>query len=340
MRLTIKLKLAIAFGVLVTLLAGATTFGIVELNRLNEEEGALIKGPVARLRNAEEMNIALLQIVQSEKAMAISDSAQDDLAEAAAIDSQIKVFNDLLEKSDAIASAETKAKLASIRDNWQRFLPLDSEIRRLGTENKNAEAAKLMATTEKPVVEAILTHATDLIHSDQEEVKTADEQGDIDYANARNALIAVLVASVLLATVAGIWISLNISRGLTKVMGLADAVALGDLDQEVAVTTNDEIKDLVETVNRMTANLRATAALANAVAEGDLTVDAKPLSDKDTLGHSLKQMIERLRSVVADALSASDNVSSGSQELSATSEQMSQGATEQASAAEEASASM
>jgi methyl-accepting chemotaxis protein len=340
MRLTIKLKLAIAFGVLVLLLAGATTFGIVELNRLNEGEGALIKGPVARLRNAEEMNIALLQIVQSEKAMAISDSAQDDLAEAAAIDSQIKVFNDLMEKSDAIASADTKSKLASIRDNWQRFLPLDSEIRRLGTENKNAEAAKLMATTEKPVVEAILQHASDLIHTDQEEVKTADEQGDIDYANARNALIAVLVASVLLATAAGVWISLNISRGLTKIMGLADAVAIGDLDQEVTVTTNDEIKDLVDTVNRMTANLRATAALANSVAEGDLTVDARPLSDKDTLGHSLKQMIERLRSVVADALSASDNVSSGSQELSATSEQMSQGATEQASAAEEASASM
>jgi methyl-accepting chemotaxis protein len=51
-------------------------------------------------------------------------------------------------------------------------------------------------------------------------------------------------------------------------------------------------------------------------------------------------MIERLRGVVADAISASENVSAGSQELSATSEQMSQGATEQASAAEEASASM
>jgi methyl-accepting chemotaxis protein len=51
-------------------------------------------------------------------------------------------------------------------------------------------------------------------------------------------------------------------------------------------------------------------------------------------------MVERLRSVVGNALIASDNVSSGSQELSATAEQVSQGATEQASAAEQASASM
>ncbi|MGA0601945.1 methyl-accepting chemotaxis protein [Caulobacter sp. KR2-114] len=340
MRLTIKLKLAAAFGMLVLLLAGATTFGIVELNRINDAEGAVIQGPVARLRNAEEMNIALLQIVQGEKAMAISDNAQDDIAESAAIDVQIKAFNDLLEKSDAIASAESKSKLAGIRDTWQRFVPLDTEIRRLGTENRNAEAAKLMQTAEKPVVEAITQRTTDLIHMDQEEVKAADLQGDIDYAHARNALIAVLAASVAIAIAAGVWISLNISRGLGKITGLAEAVALGDLDQEVTVTTNDEIKDLVDTVNRMTANLRATAALANAVAEGDLMVEARPLSDKDSLGIALKQMVERLRSVVADAMSASENVSSGSQELSATSEQVSQGATEQASAAEEASASM
>jgi methyl-accepting chemotaxis protein len=51
-------------------------------------------------------------------------------------------------------------------------------------------------------------------------------------------------------------------------------------------------------------------------------------------------MVERLRGVVGDAISASENVSAGSQELSAASEQVSQGATEQASSAEEASASM
>lgn len=90
----------------------------------------------------------------------------------------------------------------------------------------------------------------------------------------------------------------------------------------------------------MTGNLRVTAALADEIARGDLTVQPKPLSDKDTLGLSLQSMVERLRGVVADALSAADNVSSGSQELSSTSEQMSQGATEQAAAAEQASASM
>jgi methyl-accepting chemotaxis protein len=121
---------------------------------------------------------------------------------------------------------------------------------------------------------------------------------------------------------------------------LANAVALGDLDQTIAVKSNDEIKDVVDALNTMTSNLRDTAGVADAIANGDLTIEAKPLSDRDTLGMALERMLEKLRSVVSEALSASDNVSAGSQELSSSAEELSQGATEQASAAEEASSSM
>ena len=157
-------------------------------------------------------------------------------------------------------------------------------------------------------------------------------------------------------------------------------MAMGDLDRRISVRSNDEIKDLVDALNRMTANLRDTAKVAGTIAQGDLSVEAKPLSDKDTLGIAMQRMIGNLRATakLADAIAQGDltvdakplsdkdtlglalesmlaklrgrgercacappdNVSSGSQELSASAEQLSQGATEQASAAEEASASM
>jgi methyl-accepting chemotaxis protein len=121
---------------------------------------------------------------------------------------------------------------------------------------------------------------------------------------------------------------------------LSNAVAIGDLGQTIEVTSNDEIRDLVDALNGMTANLRATAEVADAIAGGDLTVDIHRLSDKDTLGMALERMLEKLRAVVSEALSAADNVSAGSQELSSSAEELSQGATEQASSAEEASSSM
>ncbi len=78
------------------------------------------------------------------------------------------------------------------------------------------------------------------------------------------------------------------------------------------------------------------------MSEGDLTKFAEIRTSDEIgmlLGH-VNAMVERLRAVVGDALTASENVSAGSQQLSSGSEQLSQGATEQASSAEEASASM
>ncbi|MEH3148577.1 MAG: methyl-accepting chemotaxis protein [Methylobacterium frigidaeris] len=153
-------------------------------------------------------------------------------------------------------------------------------------------------------------------------------------------LLAVLAGALILGLTVATWLALAISRGLRRTVALADAVAVGDLGQTVAVTSRDEIGDLVAAMNRMTANLNATAGLATAIADGDLTVEAKPLSEKDAMGLALQTMLTRLRAVVADALTAANNVSAGSQELSASAEQLSQGSTEQASSTEEASASM
>jgi len=168
----------------------------------------------------------------------------------------------------------------------------------------------------------------------------SQEDAAATYRQARTLLIAVITISIVLGTLAAVWIALGISRGLGSAMGLAEAVAAGDLSQTVTVATRDEVRDMVDAMNRMTANLRATAAVADAIADGDLTVKAKPLSDRDTLGLSLERMLDKLRGVVTEASAASDNVSSGSQQLSATADDLSQGATEQAASAEEASASM
>lgn len=166
--------------------------------------------------------------------------------------------------------------------------------------------------------------------------KSAKEAADF----AKMLLIGILAASAALGIAAATWIALSISRGLGRAVGLANAVAIGDLSQTLAVTSRDEIGDLVSALNAMTANLNATAKVADAIAAGDLTIDAKRLSEKDTLGIALERMVGKLREIVGQVTSAAQNMSSGSQELSSSAEQLSEGSTEQAASTEEASASM
>ncbi|TAN40696.1 MAG: HAMP domain-containing protein [Nitrospirae bacterium] len=82
--------------------------------------------------------------------------------------------------------------------------------------------------------------------------------------------------------------------------------------------------------------------VANALAEGDLMLNVE-VTSKDETGQlllAMKNMVEKLREIVLDVKTASDNVASGSQQMSSSSEEMSQGASEQASSVEEVSSSM
>ncbi|MBI4792335.1 MAG: methyl-accepting chemotaxis protein, partial [Deltaproteobacteria bacterium] len=92
----------------------------------------------------------------------------------------------------------------------------------------------------------------------------------------------------------------------------------------------------------ITAPLAEAVAVADCLAEGDLTAKIESGSKDETgmLLSAMGTMVNRLTEIVAEVKGAADNVAAGSQELSASAQQMSQGATEQAASAEEASSSM
>ncbi|THB71603.1 MAG: methyl-accepting chemotaxis protein [Desulfovibrio sp.] len=79
---------------------------------------------------------------------------------------------------------------------------------------------------------------------------------------------------------------------------------------------------------------------AQRIADGDLSASFDHIHRKSGIVAALDQMIDRLRTVITEVWSASDNVASGSQELSSSAQNMSSGATEQAAAVEQISSSM
>jgi methyl-accepting chemotaxis protein len=301
MRFTIKLKLILAFAAVIALLLIATAFGASSLTAANHEADALVTGPMARLRAAQQLNIHMLNVVRAEKNMLLSDQPQQRKDLEATVNKEQAAFEALLEKTKAATSAEDKPKWASLDQDWNRFMEVHDRITALAEGGQQAQAAALSMGEAKQLVVSASNTVQQLVDLSQDELAASGVKTDQDYDHTLQLLIGLAVVSVLIAIGAAFWISLTVSKGLARASDAVANVADGDLTRTVEITTRDEIGDL--------------------------------------LGH-VNIMIERLRGVVADAISASENVSSGSQELSAASEQVSQGATEQASSAEEASASM
>ncbi|OWV85705.1 chemotaxis protein [Rhizobium sp. R635] len=340
MRITIKLKLAAAFGFVIVLLAGSAVYGILSLSSLNDAVSNLVAGPAKRLELAMEAKTAELDAVRWQKNALLEmdpEMVRKHYQNAAkSVDEMIA----LVTTGQQLATPEGKPSWDRLLDLAKRF---DEGSNRVASTQEGGDRAGAVALSSGEVRGLVLELEDvfeTLVTLQQKAMAQADNDTDILYSSTKNTLIGVAIGASVIAFAAALWIALGVNSGLRKIMNVASAVAIGDLNQKVEIRSNDEIKDLVNMINTMTENLRITANIAAQIADGDLTVAPKPLSEKDTLGIALEQMVERLRGVVADAAAAAENVSAGSQELSSSSEQVSQGASEQAASAEEASASM
>ena len=337
MRLTIKTKLGGAFGLIILLSMIAGAVGYMKLGDMASTTEYLI-GAAGRIDKAAQLKEGILSQIRAEKnALMETNETESDrfVAEVGNIRASLtKATGEIHPPSEHGKQLLDKivavyANTNTVQDQTLRLGKLD---RQKGIEHSLGDGRKAFAEATGAIDEYTA-------YLKKRMAEQSDQARD-DGARAQIILLSMVLATLITALVAAIWISLNISRSLSRAVGLADAVAIGDLSQKIEATSNDEVGDLVKSLNAMTANLNATAAIANEIAHGNLTVDAKRLSDKDTLGMALERMVEKLRLIVSEALTAAQNVSAGSQELSASAEQLSQGATEQASSAEEASSSM
>ncbi len=382
MRFTIKLKLSLVFGFIVLLTCAMAGLSIYNLSSLNGDISEMVAGPVANLRESGELSDAVMHSIRSEKDAIINTDPTRIGGYIDEIAQQRDQIKSLVQRLSASPDPDIRNGMTQFTDLYGKWVPLQDRVTGLAKQNtseSNSQAGSIsMGEGQQITVQLlqVLAKLSDTVTGNVTETDTATNE---QYASSRNLLVAMTAGLIVIALASALWILLNISRGLKRAVNLADAVSLGDLNQEIQHKSNDEIRDLVDSMSRMAVNLRGTAAMASKIAEGDLSVMAQPLSDKDvlgfamqsmitnlrttsdvagqiaegdltvspkplserdTLGIALRQMVERLRGVVADAISAADNVSAGSQELSASSEQVSQGATEQAASAEEASAAM
>jgi len=155
----------------------------------------------------------------------------------------------------------------------------------------------------------------------------------------RVALFALL-GMVAFCTLVYLWFTRLIVRPLRASMDLARAVGEGDLSVEIEVRSNDELGELAETMRGMCDSMRRVTELAQEIASGNLEVRIQQRSGKDELMAALRQMVEKLASVVADVQTASEQVAGGSRQMSEGAQRVSEGGASQAAAAEEVSAAV
>ena len=308
MRATIRMKLGATFAVVLLLLAIVVGFSVVQLSTLSSAMGRLVDDPATALDRIQQFNDAQTSAIVAEKNLALSNDPQIEAAQMEELRKQRSRADELIAKAPPMADQSDIEQYARIRAAWTEYKAAADKAVELALADKNIEAGMVSLGAARIAAEKTGGLIDEMVERQREEMKQADAEGDALYASARTWLIVIAVVAFAVAIAGALWISKIVAQGLRRVGVALDAVAIGDLDNEVVVTSNDEIRELVDTVNRMTASLRKSAELADTIALGDLSVDHKPLSDKDKLGFAMVSMVDGLRksAALADTIALGD----------------------------------
>jgi methyl-accepting chemotaxis protein len=217
------------------------------------------------------------------------------------LDVRITGLQRQIDQASKVVPPSEQAAFQSYKDNIAKWLLDIDGARKAVLENGVYKATALANGAGAEALRAAREAINKVIELNKEQMQHAAKGADDLYFFSRNLLIGLLVGMTIIAIAAATWIVLNISRAIASALGLATAVAAGDINATAAIKSNDEIKDLIDALNAM---------------------------------------VTKLKGVVSEVMTATRNVAAGSHEMSAAAEQLAQGATEQASSTEEASSSM
>jgi methyl-accepting chemotaxis protein len=274
---------------------------------------------------------------------------------------------------------EMLGKLDRAMGDFQPIMARIIDLAKADQLQENRESVELSMGVGREKIDVVDETLTGLTKLKEENAQAFSEETTEIYESSKLLLIGIAAGCVVLGVAMGMFIARLISAPLIKGVQFAQGLAVGDLEQNLDIHQKDEVglmadalrsiagaetqvtdltasiavgkldmdlrerspKDrLMRSLASMVAAERQVAGVAENLAKGDLEVEIVTRSGDDSLMHALKEMVDKLREVVAEVASASENVASGSQELAASSEGLSQGATEQAASVEEVSSSM
>ncbi len=112
-----------------------------------------------------------------------------------------------------------------------------------------------------------------------------------------SAITRILIVTLILAVI-GVFLTMLVVRDinvpLKRIQDAADAIAMGDVQQDVEMRRKDEIGQLAVVFGNMIEGLKDKARIAEEIAAGNLQVDIKALSDRDAVGKAMQSMKDSL----------------------------------------------
>src|SRR3984957_2380953 len=258
-------------------------------------------------------------------------------------------LSDALHRAQELSnSAQQKSNLEKVQgleQSWGTEFANPLVDKRRAVDSGNATVAELQIFYLQKDPNTWVSRSSDVLDEvDHENRKLLDERRHSDEL-AATWTILMSVLSTLVAVGLGIVIAYRTASGitgpLTRLIHVADQIGQsGDLEHNIDVHGKDEIGQLARTFESMVKYLKEMAAVSEAIAGGNLSVDVRPRSANDTLANAFTRMMEGLRGLVRNVRDAASQVATASTQVASASDESARNSLQTSSAIDEVTSTM
>ena len=298
----IGIRLSLGFGLMVALLLAVAFIGLARMTSLHEGMDLLVKDRYAKVVMANRIDNEVSNIARYMRNMIITTDAEVVKENTAKIHESRKAITEAVDQLDKVIRLEKGLViLKSIKENRSKFIEGQDRIIKLTQDGKRDEAGRYLLGELQPVLRSYLAAVQSLVEFQGELMNATAEEAERQYQSGRSLTIGLAGCAVLLALMIAFWITRSITVPIRQAVSVADRLAEGDLTIEVEVNSKDEAGQLLQ---------------------------------------AMREMVEKLSSVVAEVNAGAEALAGASEEVSATAQSLSQASSEQAAGVEETSASI
>ena len=236
-------------------------------------------------------------------------------------------------------------KVQQFEQSWGVEFANPLAEKRRQVDSGNATVAELQIFYLQKDPNSWVSRSSDVLDQvDQLNLKLLEERRRSDEVAATFTVAVTLIIS-LFALAVGMLIAYRTSQAitepLTSLIHVAEQIGdSGDLDHTIDVKGQDEIGQLARSFDAMVKYLKEMAAVSEAIAGGNLTVDVQPRSANDTLGNAFTRMVDGLRGLVRNVRDAASQVASASSQVAGASDESAKNSLQTSSAIDEVTSTM
>jgi methyl-accepting chemotaxis protein len=307
----LSIKLGLCFGAILMLTAAIIAVTLVNIAALESAHERVTTGVVPRIMAAQHADTAFADTHFAQTQMVLAKGALRDDEEG-----DLKVFKARLDGLRAVA--DDPRSMTPIDAAVKRFEEEDAKLFASVKRGDRVGATKLVSGTVDEAADGVTTAIGAYIERADRERAAADKRFASAKAGAKRDTLIIGALALLVALALAFVLARHLTRRLAALSRAAEALAEGDVDHELTGKGGDEVGRTAAALASMVDHLRDLAGAADRVAQGDLTVDVTPRSERDRLGAAFAGLVAELRAAVSQMSRSATSVA-GASELVASS---------------------